>query len=64
MKRSSKIKMLMTMMFGSSESLIVADTYQFDDYSKYVSSFFDPELKAKRRQEVFLSIARKRSRWA
>lgn len=54
----------MTMMFGSSESLIVADTYQFDGYSKYVSSFFDPELKAKRRQEVFLSIARKRSRWA
>jgi multimeric flavodoxin WrbA len=44
---------LMIRAFGSSESLIVTDTYQFDDYSKYVSSMFDPELKAKRRREVF-----------
>ena len=46
-------EMSMTRIFGSSETLIVTDTYQFDDYSKYVSSLFDPELKAKRRQEVF-----------
>jgi multimeric flavodoxin WrbA len=44
---------LMIRAFGSAESLIVTDTYQFDDYSKYVSSMFDPELKAGRRQEVF-----------
>lgn len=39
--------------FGSSESLIVTDTQQFDDDSKYVQSRFDPEAKAKRRREVF-----------
>lgn len=44
---------LMIRAFGSSESLIVTDTYQFDDYSKYVSPLFDPELKAKRREKVF-----------
>jgi multimeric flavodoxin WrbA len=44
---------LMIRAFGSSESLIVTDTYQFDDYSKYVSSMFEPELKARRRLEVF-----------
>ena len=44
---------LMTRAFGSAESLIVTDTYQFEDYSKYVSSLFDPEHKARRRREVF-----------
>jgi hypothetical protein len=44
---------LMARIFGPSETLIVTDTYQFDDYSKYVSSMFDPELKAKRRIEIF-----------
>jgi hypothetical protein len=39
--------------FGSSESLSVTDTLQFDDYSKYVSSSFNPEEKIKRRKEVF-----------
>ena len=39
--------------FGSAESLIVNDTYQFDDYSKYVSTRFDPAEKAKRREEQF-----------
>jgi multimeric flavodoxin WrbA len=44
---------LLTRAFGSSESLIVTDTYQFDDYSKYVSSMFDPEHKAERKRDVF-----------
>ena len=44
---------LLTRVFGSSESLIVTDTYQFDDYSKFVSSMFDPEHKAERKREVF-----------
>jgi multimeric flavodoxin WrbA len=39
--------------FGYSESLCSTDTYQFDDYSKYVADKFDPEEKAKRRKEVF-----------
>ena len=30
-----------------------ADTYQFDDYSKYVADSYDPVEKAKRRAEVF-----------
>jgi len=38
--------------FGDSESLYSTDTYQFDDYSKYVADRFDPEEKAKRRKEV------------
>ena len=44
---------LLTRVFGSSESLIVTDTYQFDDYSKFVSSMFDSEHKAERKREVF-----------
>ncbi len=41
------------MVFGSCETLAVTDTYQFDDYSKYLSTRFDPAAKAKRREEVF-----------
>lgn len=39
--------------FGSSESLYVNDTYQFNDYSKYVMTMFNEANKAKRRKEVF-----------
>jgi multimeric flavodoxin WrbA len=39
--------------FGESESLFVTDTYQFDDYSKYESTLFDVQEKAKRRKEEF-----------
>lgn len=42
-----------TRIFGYSESMYSTDTYQFDDYSKYVADRFDPEEKAKRRKEVF-----------
>lgn len=38
---------------GPSESLLATDTYQFDDYSKYVVTAFDIEAKARRRKEVF-----------
>jgi hypothetical protein len=44
---------LLTRIFGHSESLCSFDTLQFDDYSKYVATRFDPEKKAKRRKEVF-----------
>lgn len=39
--------------FGETKSIYVTDTYQFDDYSKYVSTRFNPEEKLKRREEVF-----------
>ncbi len=41
------------LLFGNLETLYSFDTYQFDDYSKFVSDLFDPEQKAKRREEVF-----------
>ncbi len=44
---------LATRIFGYSESMYSADTYQFDDYSKYVSDAIDPVEKAKRREEIF-----------
>ena len=46
-------EMVMARIFGSSESLFVYDTYQFDDYSKYEATVFDVEAKAKRRKEEF-----------
>ena len=46
-------EMVMKNLFGSSESLIVNDTYQFDDYSKYVVTAFDEKEKAKVRKEQF-----------
>jgi multimeric flavodoxin WrbA len=39
--------------FGSFESLLVTDTYQFDDYAKYEASGMDVAQKTQRRQEVF-----------
>ena len=39
--------------FGASESLFVTDTYQFNDYSKYVAPLFNAEDKAKIRKEEF-----------
>jgi multimeric flavodoxin WrbA len=43
----------MERIFGSCESFFVTDTYQFDDYSKYVSTAFNPVEKKKRRDEQF-----------
>jgi multimeric flavodoxin WrbA len=44
---------LLRFIFGSAESLLCFDTYQFEDYSKYVAPRFDPKAKLKRRQEIF-----------
>ena len=44
---------VMTRVFGNCEVLLSTDTFQFTDYSKYVSTAFDPVAKARRRQEVF-----------
>jgi hypothetical protein len=44
---------LLEMVFGTSELFCSFDTYQFKDYAKVVADRFDPEKKARRRQEVF-----------
>jgi len=44
---------IMARIFGSCEVLLCTDTYQFDDYSKYLSTAWDPDAKARRRNEVF-----------
>ncbi|HWR30437.1 MAG TPA: flavodoxin family protein, partial [Negativicutes bacterium] len=46
-------EMMLRRTFGSAESLFVTDTYQFDDYAKYVVTAFDPVAKAKRRNDQF-----------
>lgn len=46
-------EMFMEHIFGSSETLLATDTYQFEDYSKYVSTLFNADEKTKRREEVF-----------
>ncbi len=43
----------MERLFGSFESLIVGDTYQFNDYSKYVATAFDENKKAQVRENQF-----------
>ncbi|HBF39888.1 MAG TPA: flavodoxin [Firmicutes bacterium] len=59
-KPSGINEMLMKNIFGgTSESLFVNDTYQFDDYSKYVSTSFSQEEKAKRRKEAFPNDCKK-----
>jgi multimeric flavodoxin WrbA len=46
-------EMILKRIYGASEYMCSFDTYQFDDYSKVVSSRFDPEKKAQRRAEIF-----------
>lgn len=46
-------EMALRRIFGSTEVLYVTNTYQFDDYSKYETSAWNVEEKAKRRKEVF-----------
>lgn len=46
-------QVIMKRIFGNCEVLLCTDTHQFDDYSKYVSTAFDPVAKAKRHKEVF-----------
>jgi len=45
--------------FGASETLMVTDTYQFDDYSKYETSGLNEARKAQRKAEVFPEDCRK-----
>jgi multimeric flavodoxin WrbA len=48
-----QLQWLLQMVFGTSEFLYCCDTLQFKDYAKVVADRFDPEKKAKRRQEIF-----------
>ena len=43
----------MASIYSKPYSLKVFDTFQFSDYSKYENYAFDPELKAKRKEEHF-----------
>lgn len=45
---------MLARVFGeTSLSQLVTETYQFDDYSKYVADRFNPEERAQRRETVF-----------
>ena len=43
----------MARLFGSCEVLLSTDTYQFDDYTKYLTTGWDADAKARRRETVF-----------
>jgi multimeric flavodoxin WrbA len=45
--------MLQRIFKAPSETLLVCETYQFDDYSKMASGIFDEKQRAQRRREVF-----------
>lgn len=55
----TNVERLVGRIFGSCETLLSFDTYQFDDYSKFVAPRFDPTKKLQRRQEVFPEDCRK-----
>jgi multimeric flavodoxin WrbA len=44
---------VLSRVFGNCDVLFCTDTYQFSDYSKYLSTCWDAEAKKKRREEVF-----------
>ncbi|GAB7080150.1 flavodoxin family protein [Megalodesulfovibrio paquesii] len=48
-----RVKGFMERVFGNCERQICTDTLQFTDYSKYLSTRWDPAAKAKRREDVF-----------
>lgn len=52
-------KFLAEILNGTSEYLVAADTYQFDDYSKYNASKFDEKHKARVKAEQFPLLAQK-----
>jgi len=47
------LKKLMKRTFGSCETMVVTETYQFEDYSKYAMTYFDGAKRLKRRNTVF-----------
>ena len=47
------MEMFIEKIFGETESLFAIDTCHFEDYTQYVSTFFNAEAKRKWRQEEF-----------
>jgi len=43
----------MKMIFGAAESLVVNNTYQFEDYSKIAGTRFDPVGRGRIQEEQF-----------
>lgn len=54
-----KYKNMFEKHMGPTETLLATDTYQFSDYSKYVSTAFNEATKAKVRQEEFPKVCQK-----
>jgi len=52
-------KRLLKNTFGSSSSLVVTSTYQFDNYDKYAISIINGNKRLKRRETVFLQDCEK-----
>ena len=52
-QRFAGTERFLTRIFGSGETLLSFDTYQFKDYSKVVATRFNPEEKLKRRKDIF-----------
>jgi hypothetical protein len=52
-------KQTLERIIGPSEMLVVTETYQFDDYSKYASGMFDPKQRASRHETVFKEDCKK-----
>ena len=52
-KAPEVLEFVLKNVFGAAETIIAADTTQFDDYSKYAASRFDPAHKKKVRDEFF-----------
>ena len=48
-----RLQSTLARIFGACELLLSTDTYQFDDYDKYLSTCWDAAAKARRRAEVF-----------
>ncbi|MGE4537182.1 MAG: flavodoxin family protein [Desulfovibrio sp.] len=48
-----RMRGIMARTFGACELFCCTDTYQFPDYSKYLSTVWDAAAKAKRHEEVF-----------
>lgn len=53
----------MERMVGSTENFVVANTLQFDDYSKYVSSMFDAQAKKQHHDATFDSEKQRAAQW-
>ena len=47
------VKAEMKRLNGKSETLVVTDTLQYSDYSKYQSAIFNEDKKRKRKKDVF-----------